>query len=706
MKQITIAFLWHFHQPYYQHPDRGEFLLPWVRLHGVRAYYDLGRVLDYFPGIRMNFNFVPSLLRQLKEYDRAPNERYLKLTRKEPSELREEEKLFILKNFFNCNFMRMVKPYPGYLRLWNMRRPQEKEPDKGLDRFSEQDLLDLQVWFNLTWFGYYAREDYPELRELIAKDHGFTTSDKESIVRIQFEMLGKVIPIYQRLMAEERIEITTSGFYHPILPLVYDTDFARRCQPGVVLPERFSYPDDVIAQVGKAVRFHEKVWGRRPLGFWPPEGGVCPEILEVLRSEGIEWLAADEGILENSLGRYEPGAHYRPYQVGRRGEELFMIFRDRGLSDKISFSYYHISPGEAVNDLLGSVERVAMQSEIKRPILSIILDGENPWVNYEESGVGFLRELLTRLSERNDVRTVRVGDFIREERPSARVENLATGSWINRNFSIWIGHEEDRHGWEALGRVRKFLEQYLREKSRPTNYDDLQELFYIAEGSDWFWWWGDDFFSVNALDFDLLFRENLIQIYRSLGEEVPEFLRRPIKQIRTGYAKPKGLVKPVIDGRETSYYEWKDAGIYRSRMHRGAMSLSEIVFEDVYYGFDEENLYFRIDFNERLKTGKDRARIRLIIDGEQAKVVEFNIGDREVTVTGDVSREIQLHSIKGEETIEIGIPVDKVGINLGEDVIFYIELYEEDVLRDRIPYTGGISFQFLGKRIEVEEWVV
>ncbi|UCD84114.1 MAG: glycoside hydrolase family 57 [Deltaproteobacteria bacterium] len=705
MKETAIAFLWHFHQPYYRHPERGEFVLPWVRLHGVRAYYDLGKVLDDFPGIKMNFNFVPSLLKQLDEYGRDPHERYLRITRKEPSELEEEERLFILENFFSCNFTWMIKPYPGFLRLWNLRRSHEKELGKCIGRFSEQDLLDLQVWFNLTWFGYYAKEEYPELKELIAKDHGFTPSDRDAIVRIQLEVLNKVIPIYQRLLAEERIEITTSGFYHPILPLVYDTDFSRRCQPDVILPERFSCPEDVRAQVGKAARFHEEVWGRRPLGFWPPEGGVCPEILEVLRAEGIEWLATDEGILENSLGSCERGALYRPYQVGRDGEELVMIFRDRGLSDKIGFSYYNISPGEAVDDFLSNVERIAAQSGIERPLLSIILDGENPWVNYEESGAGFLRELLTRLSERN-IKTVRVGDFIREKRPSARFESLATGSWINRNFSIWIGHEEDRRGWEALGRVRKFLEQYLREKHRPANYDDLWELFYIAEGSDWFWWWGDEFFSVNALDFDLLFRENLSQIYRSLGEEVPQFLRNPIKQIQAGYDKPKGLVRPVIDGRETSFYEWKDAGLYRSRMHRGSMSLSEIIFEEVYYGFDEVNLYFRIDFNEGLKGGEGRARIRLVIGDGQARVVELYVVDREVTVKGDDSQEVRLHSVKVEEAIEIGIPGDKLGLDLGDEVKFYLELYDDGTLRDRIPYTGEISFLFLGKRIEEEEWVV
>jgi hypothetical protein len=46
----------------------------------------------------------------------------------------------------------------------------------------------------------------------------------------------------------------------------------------------------------------------------------------------------------------------------------------------------------------------------------------------------------------------------------------------------------------------------------------------IAEGSDWFWWYGDDHSSEHDLEFDELFRRHVRNVYRALEKPIPEEL--------------------------------------------------------------------------------------------------------------------------------------------------------------------------------------
>ena len=169
MKPLSIAFFWHMHQPYYRDPVSGEYSLPWVRLHALRGYYDMISVLSDYPAIHQTFNLVPSLLRQLNDYSRGEaQDVFLEHSRKPAAELSSEEKKFILINFFMCHWDTMVKPYPQYWTL--LRKRGLKVPDYRWDdvlhQFSTQEFRDLQVWFNLTWFGHQARMKKETVRGL------------------------------------------------------------------------------------------------------------------------------------------------------------------------------------------------------------------------------------------------------------------------------------------------------------------------------------------------------------------------------------------------------------------------------------------------------------------------------------------------------------------------------------------------------------
>jgi alpha-amylase/alpha-mannosidase (GH57 family) len=122
MKKVYLAFLWHQHQPMYKNPATGVYELPWVRLHATKDYYDMVAILDDFPKIKSNINLVPSLLMQLEEYASGKaKDRFMDLTLKDAKLLTQDEKTFILANFFLANLENMILPFPRYSQLYNKK---------------------------------------------------------------------------------------------------------------------------------------------------------------------------------------------------------------------------------------------------------------------------------------------------------------------------------------------------------------------------------------------------------------------------------------------------------------------------------------------------------------------------------------------------------------------------------------------------------
>ncbi len=688
MKKISLAFLWHFHQPYYKSPISDEYIFPWVRLHAQKAYYDMGRILEEFPQIKMNFNFVPSLLLQLIEYEKSsPQDTFFRLTNKLPEELTAEEKILILENFFSANFENMINSYPEYLRLWEKRKYLQKNAQEHLHKFTSQEIFDLQVWFNLTWFGYFAQKDIPEIKDLMNKGKKFTPADKQKVIDIQREIIRRIIPLYKKLTQRGQVEITLSPFYHPILPLIYDTEIAKRSIPDISLPFQFSHPEDAKEQIKKAVDFYREVWGREPRGMWPSEGSVCEEIIPLLTDIKIYWFATDEDILY--LSSSSDKSIYQPYVVG---ENIHSVFRDKNLSNKISFTYYLLTAEEATADFVGKLSDIARHTLEEKPLVVIALDGENPWENYAESGYKFISLLLQRLDSAPHIRTVKISEFIEENNPRACVQKIYSGSWINHNFGIWIGHEEDKRGWELLKKTRDFLVEYLDKNSVEEEIKkSLWEKIYIAEGSDWFWWWGDEFSSVQKDNFDILFRENLSYIYQKLKQEIPDFLLKD-ESISSHNTLPHSLISPIIDGRVSDFYEWGGAGRYQNKAN---LSNPSYVIKKIFYGFDRDNLYFRIDIAEEMFSKKD-VKIKLFIQGREKFVLQFS-PDKKSHL---------LQKVSWGEVVELCLPTEKIGVKLNDVIKFYTVLYLPDDLPCFCPYLGKICFKFLGEKVEEENWMV
>ncbi|HIE06639.1 MAG TPA: glycoside hydrolase family 57, partial [Desulfarculaceae bacterium] len=296
---LKVIFLWHMHQPDYRDTESGSSMMPWVRLHGTKDYLDMVTILDDFPNVRQNFNLVPSLLDQLQGYvDGNLTDKNLELTIKKADSLTVDEKVFILDYFFHAHWDNMVRPFPRYWELLKMRgfHPAHGSLNDIQRYFSNQDFLDLQIWYNLIWIDPVFHEQYDFLPNLIRRGRNFNETDKVELLNIQQKILGRIIPAYRERQERGQIELSTTPYYHPILPLLYDTNLAEISQPYDPLPNlRFSHPEDVSAQIDRAVKQHEYYFGSRPKGMWPSEGSVCQEIIPFFERAGIKWIATDEG---------------------------------------------------------------------------------------------------------------------------------------------------------------------------------------------------------------------------------------------------------------------------------------------------------------------------------------------------------------------------------------------------------------------------
>jgi len=545
-KKLGIAFLWHMHQPYYKDPLAGKYLLPWVRLHGVKDYFPMAALVEQFEHIKVTFNMVPSLVEQINDYvQNNATDTYLDLTVKKAGSLAFEEKVEALNHFFKVNFKQFIEPNARYAELL-IKKGMKPLAGSALKRtvkgFTSQDFLDLQVLFNLAWFHSISIDDDINLKDIIAKGKGYTEEDKEYVVFKQKEVMSQILPLYRRLQDAGRIEITTTPYYHPILPLICDTSVAKVSLPHHPLPKRFSHPEDAEWQLEEAIRYHTEQFGQPPRGMWPSEGSVSDEALHLMIKKGIDWVATDEDILFNSLALYDKKYKgstqfdrriiYRPYRFKHDSRHLTMIFRDKNLSDIISFNYNAWSQDEAAWDLIGHCKNVAecLRRDTDRGLLTVVMDGENAWEFFGDNGRLFFETLYANLDRQHDIGSTTISDYLAVETPKRTLTNIYPGSWINHNFEIWIGQEQDNVSWSYLDRVRKDLVKFTKEAHAKHSFDgakvrDAWRELYIAEGSDWNWWYGGKAHVGNDNPFDKLYRTHLKNIYKLMDKPIPDFLK-------------------------------------------------------------------------------------------------------------------------------------------------------------------------------------
>jgi alpha-amylase/alpha-mannosidase (GH57 family) len=638
-----VAILWHMHQPFYEDLVTREHILPWVRLHALKDYYGMVALLREFPDVRMTFNLVPSLLVQLEAFaEGRAHDRYLEVGLKPAGELTEADVAFILENFFHAQRERMIDVHPRYAELLARRGgtlPTPADRRNAAARFSVDDLRDLQVWQKLAWMDPIYLEHDDRVRELVRKGRHFTEEDKAKLREAELELLNRVIPEYREAAARGQIEISTSPFYHPILPLLCDSDIYLRTHPASRMPRRpFVHPEDALEQLTRAVACHERLFGRRPVGLWPSEGSVSDAVVPLAARAGFAWMATDEQILARTIdvdfGRgadgqvNQPERLYQPYRVAAGGAQVSCGFRDHALSDLIGFTYAGWSADAAAADLVGRLQEAGRRYRQRaggegaggEATIFVILDGENAWEHFEGGGRPFLRALYGRLATHAELRAVTMSDACAE--PARELPGIFPGSWIDANFYIWIGHRDDQQAWSELADARDALEQAA--DIDPVAVARAREEVFIAEGSDWFWWYGDDHSSAHDLEFDDLFRRHLRNAYRLLRKPIPDELF--VSNISAGAPppveiQPIALIGPTVDGEVTSYFEWLNAGYLEVKDVAGAMHQSDRtanLVTAVRFGVDQTRLYVRVDAS--------RPMVDLLAEGHEVSL-KFMVPD-------------------------------------------------------------------------------
>jgi alpha-amylase/alpha-mannosidase (GH57 family) len=714
MTRIHIVLLWHMHQPQYRDPATGRYVLAWTRLHALKDYWGMVRVLAEFPKVHATFNVVPSLAAQLEEYASGKfDEPWFALAFSPADQLTDEGKAELLIRGFQANLDHLIGRWPRYKELFDRAH----SGDRGLAvrTFALRDWRDLQLLSQLAWMDEEYLSADARVARLSQKGSDYTEEDKQALRAKQLELLARVLPEYRRAEESGQIEISTTPFYHPILPLLCDTDIARRANPATPLPTpAFRHPEDAREQLVRARAYHERLFGRPPAGLWPSEGSVSNEALSIAAELGFRWFASDEGVLGPTLnigfGRDAEGVPanadrlYAPLRVDLGGREITGLFRDHYLSDLVGFVYSRMDAASAAEDLYRRIRAVAERVPARGPLtLPLILDGENAWEYYAGNGRDFLRHFYRRISADSELRALTVSEALQDASEIATVQGISPGSWINANFDVWIGDKEDVAAWELLGAARDFYAEQLalRKRGAPQAPSEAHlsaafEALLMAEGSDWYWWFGPEHSSANDDEFDAFFRQLLSEVYQSLGRDAPDELAEPIKKkAQAAHTEPPSSVLDVrVDGRESSYFEWLGAGLYSPERRDGSMHGRVRFLQQFRYGFGREWFYVRVDLVEGALARLHDAEFRITLRGDEELRIVLHMREGKLSGQHVETKDFCLWgpqdmvSVACDRILEISVARKMLRLGGRKSFSLVIALWEGGLPVDLLPAEG------------------
>lgn len=687
-KPLNVALIWHHHQPLYKIPGSDEYMMPWVRAHGVNDYpYMADLVEEYLEKGSVTFNIVPSLLLQIQDYLKGATDEYQRLSLKEEDKLTKEEKKFIIDHFFDIN-PQFVNAHKRYKELMELKTSGKE--------FSNQDLLDLKVCWNLYWINIEYIQSDPKLSELLDKEH-YTRDDLLYVLEFHKKILSTIVDKYKKLWEEGKIELTTTPFYHPILPILVDKGWI----------------DDANGQIKEGLNYFEQIFGKRPEGMWPSEQAVSQEAAILFAKNNVKWIVTDKAILQKSgidTGNIEN--LFRPYKLKTNEGGIIVFFRDTDLSNRISFKYSQMNAEDAVNDFIEALHEYQKLNTSGDLIVTIALDGENAWEHYPNNGNDFRKLLYKKLSEDPLINLVTPSQYIEKYEIKNELETLAKGSWAGGILDTWIGEKEENEAWDRLSKAREIL----------LNNVDIQEndlarhVLYAAEGSDWFWWYGaDQDAGNNEVLFDQQFKNLLIKMYEIAGyEDIPSYLYIPNKKP----APPTtGVIKKIeytINGQLDD--SEKTTAIFDD-------TLDENILQKIVVGRGDTGLYVGVQLDKIAKEylGED---IKVEIYADSPKAEKFNAktyySKEKVTPLGfalsyrfvinlktwEKRNKVSFYKASGNDTwilttadikgavgdiVEFAIPYDLLNVKSGEEFNFAVVISKDRQDVDFAPNSGPIN---------------
>ncbi len=689
---LSVCFLWHFHQPQYEDLTSGTALLPWTRLHCARNYTMMLSLLEKQPAAHVTINLTPVLATQLDAYARdVSSDEYLELASTPAAELTPHQRERIIDLFFAVNREHTIDSDVRYMDLYRLR-------EEAAGSWSEQQLRDLQCKFTLAWTSRDDLQDVLAEPSLATKLRDYTEEDRITLVEAQQKLVRDFLPRLARLAASGQVELATSPFAHPILPLLIDTDIARSVQDTPLPRPAFRHPEDAFMQLALGKKTVENLLHQPIHGCWPSEGSVSEDAIAEIVRAGFSWTASDEAILLRELPNGLRPALYRPYQMHTTAGDITMIFRDRELSDAIGFQYASMTVERAVGQFLDRIRTI--RNSLDAPgVLPIIMDGENAWEFYTEGGAPFLRALYAALANEPGVRLSTVEDAI-EHSPAATMPDFLPGSWIDGNFRVWIGEQEDNRAWQYLRTTREDWGQFS-----PDEQERSRMSLFAAEGSDWNWWYGRDRTAQTAEQFDDLYRRHLANVYTQAGKQIPDRLLVPV--LDSGPAVipivPLSLVNPRIDGGPPRYLDWASASHVTPDSGGGAMSSGVPVVTSMRVGYSLSEMYLLIQFAPQASSITDlKIEIHFTSPGGVTRLVIHRNG-------GEATASLEpLGAITWamKETLQVKLPFETLRAGRGNTIRFTVIVLGEGRLISAIPARGVISIELPTVDYELQHWEV
>jgi alpha-amylase/alpha-mannosidase (GH57 family) len=542
--KLNVVICWHMHQPSYLDRSSGEYCLPWTYLHAIKDYVDMAAHLESEPAAEAVVNFAPILLEQIDDYAQQINNYFMQGSRITDPLLCAlggavlpvgiGERIKLVQDCLRANKERLIDRYDNYQRLTELADWFLKHQDANI-YINDQFLVDIIVWYHLAWLGETVRREDKRTEDLIKKGSGYTLHERRVLLEVIGDLLSGVIPRYKALAESGKVELSTSPYAHPIVPLLLDLQTAKEAMPDAPMPLLEAYPggeERARWQIQYGVEVFERYFGFKPLGCWPSEGSVSDAAINLFEQSGFSWVASGESVLSNSLHQtakikeqeHNPD-HCRAFCL--EGHEMACFFRDDGLSDLVGFTYSTWHADDAVANLVHHLENIAgaINGDTSQYVVPIILDGENAWEYYPENGYYFLNSLYKQIAEHPKLNLTTFSSCLERHVPKIPLPHIVAGSWVYGTFSTWIGDADKNRAWDMLGDVKRIFDKAIASNHLSDEQRTAAEIqLAICEGSDWFWWFGDYNPSDTVSDFDHLFRMQLVNLCQLLGEEPPEYL--------------------------------------------------------------------------------------------------------------------------------------------------------------------------------------
>ncbi|MHB1697708.1 MAG: hypothetical protein ACYCSQ_06380 [bacterium] len=591
---MNLVLWWHMHQPDYRDIN-GEFMLPWVYLHTIKDYIDMPLNIMACQGMKANINITPVLIDQWQDYNFYIEKALAEKNRDNAvkilpdsflrplllQKLDDNAKSSMAAHYKWVNYEQTVSRFTDYKRLYDIA-------SSDVNRYYLNDTFyfDLCVWFHLGWCGEWMKKYDPVINYFIRKGCNFTPDDRQTLLKRLLEWMKYGLSLYgfpyvkdapapsANLLYPDFIDknklnelngkrkgeycVTLSPHYHPIIPLLLDV------HSGAVSAQMtdISYEPVHIEKYSEGIESARKhldslndYYAYKPdkiKALWPSEGALSSETLDLFNEYGINICASGEELLSLSMGinmhnpAFNQGRNIIPlYRVYKwRDSGLKIIFRESGLSDLIGFTYAKWRGDDAAKDLVGKLHSI--DDFDKEAVVSIILDGENAWEYYYENGFYFLNDLYSLISS-----SVKINPMLLSETAEAyggdsciKLDNIMPGSWIHGNLRMWVGEEQKNKAWELLnGAKKEFLDSVKNKKIDEKNIQICLKNLMAAEGSDWFWWLGQDSPLFSQSSMEKIFRNFLKNIYLTAGKPVPEELFESLSSTNNIIAELGGMMR-------------------------------------------------------------------------------------------------------------------------------------------------------------------